>query len=97
VIIARTPIIGFGLLLLAAALSFAGHLPASYVTPEWLATHRGEQDLRIVDVSFSRKDYEEEHIPESVFVDWRADLADGEEKHYFILPSSFRRKPSKRS
>ena len=84
--VAKTFVIGLAELLLLPAMSFAGHLPGSYVTPEWLFGHRADQDIRIIDVSLSRKDYDAEHIPESVFVDWRTDLAEADEKHYFILP-----------
>jgi thiosulfate/3-mercaptopyruvate sulfurtransferase len=62
-------------------------LKQGYVTPEWLEEYANDPDLIIVDVSFDRKDFEKEHIPNAVYIDWRRDLADQrEEKYYRIVP-----------
>jgi thiosulfate/3-mercaptopyruvate sulfurtransferase len=57
-----------------------------WVTPEWLEEHVNHEDLIVVDVSFLKEDYEKEHIPNSVYVDWRRDLADQREDKYYRVP-----------
>ena len=58
-----------------------------YVTPKWLKSHADDSGLIIVDVSFEKEHYEKEHIPGAVFVDWRHDLADPNDKKYYrIVP-----------
>jgi thiosulfate/3-mercaptopyruvate sulfurtransferase len=68
------------------AILFAEVLPGPVVTAQWLNRHIDDSDIRIVDVSFRREDYATRHIPNAVFVDWRADLADPDKRHYYILP-----------
>ena len=45
------------------------------VTGEWLATHLGEPNLRVVHVSVDRDAYAKTHIPGAVYVDLHVDLA----------------------
>lgn len=57
------------------------------VTPQWVKEHLNDQNLTIVYVSLNPQDYEKEHIPNSIYVDWKADLADKREKiHYEMVP-----------
>jgi thiosulfate/3-mercaptopyruvate sulfurtransferase len=59
------------------------------VSPEWLAAHLGDGDVRVVDVRgkvlppgnkprylAKRADYDAAHIPGAVFVDWTVDIID---------------------
>jgi thiosulfate/3-mercaptopyruvate sulfurtransferase len=72
--------------LVVPAILFSDALPGPVVTAKWLKRHVDDEDIRIVDVSFEKKGYTAGHIPNAVFVDWRTELADPGEKHYFILP-----------
>ena len=71
------------------------------VTPEWLATHLDDPDLRVVDCTVylrtdgdgevraesGRSDWDAEHIPGSVFVDLIEDLSETDQPEYpFQLP-----------
>ena len=84
----KTTVFAAALFLLVPALSFSEALPGPMVTARWLNRHIGDPDVRIVDVSFEKDGYDDGHIPNAVFVDWRTDLADPGERHYFILPRS---------
>jgi thiosulfate/3-mercaptopyruvate sulfurtransferase len=65
---------------------FASGIDGGFVTPQWLNNHLHDANLRVVAVSFEPEDFEQEHIPGSVFVDWRSDLADtGEFRYYKIV------------
>ena len=62
------------------------------VSTEWLAAHLGEPELRVVDIrgvvrppgatpryAPKRDDFDREHIPGAVFVDWTRDIVDSED------------------
>jgi thiosulfate/3-mercaptopyruvate sulfurtransferase len=58
-----------------------------YVKPQWLKAHAYDRNLLIVDVSLKPEDYVKGHIPNSVYVDWKRDMADQSEKRYYrIVP-----------
>jgi len=71
----------------AGAGEFAEAVSKGYVTPQWLKSHADAPGLIIVDVSFEKSHYEKGHIPGAVYVDWRRDLADPDEKKYYrVVP-----------
>lgn len=53
------------------------------LSPEQLKTHLNEKNIIIVDVSLDPNDYVNEHIPNSVYVDWLLELADQRDKKYY--------------
>jgi thiosulfate/3-mercaptopyruvate sulfurtransferase len=58
-----------------------------FVTPDWLKKHTGDQNLVIVDVSLTPEDYQTEHIPDAVYINWKSELSDPMEKRYYkVLP-----------
>ncbi len=59
-----------------------------FVTPDWLKKHADDQNLVIVDVSLTPEDYQKEHIPNAVYIDWKSELSDPMEKRYYkVLPN----------
>ena len=73
--------------LFAGAGEFTEAVSKGYVTPQWLKMHADDTGFIIVDVSFEKIHYEKDHIPGAVYVDWRRDLADPDEKKYYrIVP-----------
>jgi thiosulfate/3-mercaptopyruvate sulfurtransferase len=53
--------------------------PAALATTEWLATHLGEPDVRVVDARWrpdgsANEVHHSGHIPGAVHIDWRTDL-----------------------
>jgi thiosulfate/3-mercaptopyruvate sulfurtransferase len=81
------------LILTLGTSGFSDSIAQGFVKPQWLHKHLNDADLRVVAVTFEQSDYEKGHIPGSVFVDWRTDLADQEEtRHYRIVsPEGFAR------
>lgn len=60
------------------------------VTPDWLADHVDDPDLRIVDLRWDeeglgRTRYERGHIPGAHFLDWASDLVDPDHRIAFML------------
>ncbi len=49
--------------------------PGPLVSGEWLASHLGDADLRLIHVSIDRKTFDQRHLPGAVFVDLHAELA----------------------
>jgi len=83
-----------GVVTIFIVLNLGGHafsidIDEGFVSPQWLSEHLHDNDLRVVAVNFEQEDFEKEHIPGSVFVDWRSDLADtGESRYYKIVSRS---------
>jgi len=71
--------------LIVPALLFSDALPGPTVSAEWLNRHLDDRDIRIIDVSFDKESFLSGHVPNAVFLDWRGDLADPDEKHYSVL------------
>lgn len=69
------------------------------VTTEWLAEHLQDENLRIIDIRGKvlsasapephyhshRSDYEESHIPNAVFIDWKQDIIEPETISFDVL------------
>jgi thiosulfate/3-mercaptopyruvate sulfurtransferase len=68
--------------------------PGPLVSAEWLASHVGDADLRLIHVSVDRKTFDHGHLPGAIFVDLHADLAKsglrpetGSAKRQYMVPS----------
>jgi len=84
-----TLFLGFTGFLLLIHYGVAASYPSTknYVTPDWLAKHAGDRDIVIIDVSLTPEDYQKEHIPNALFIDWKRDLSNTAEKRYYkIVP-----------
>jgi thiosulfate/3-mercaptopyruvate sulfurtransferase len=53
------------------------------VTPQWLAEHLEDPNVRIVDLGKTLEQFEGGHIPNAAFVDWRVDLVDPARPAFF--------------
>ncbi len=66
------------------------HAQAESLSPlvdvEWLEQHLADHDLRIIDLSHRRKNYNDGHIPGAIFVDWRHDIIDQDHADLYLMP-----------
>lgn len=62
--------------------------PEVLVSTEWLAEHRNDPGIRIVESNEDVLLYDTGHIPGAVHIDWRADLQDQLLRDY-IMPADF--------
>jgi len=59
----------------------------SLVDPAWIEEHIDDPNIKLIDLSVSKSQYDEGHIKGSVFVDWKTDIIDPEEdERYNIAP-----------
>jgi len=75
-------------------------LPGPLVTTQWLAANLSNKDIRIIDCSYflekskqglvpksGRKEWDKEHIPNSIYIDLLKELSDNSSKLPFMMPS----------
>jgi thiosulfate/3-mercaptopyruvate sulfurtransferase len=50
--------------------------PEVLVSTEWVATHRGDADVRVIEVDVNTKAYDDGHVPGAIAWDWNTQLCD---------------------
>ncbi len=61
--------------------------PDSLVSTEWVAAHRNDPNIRIVESNEDILLYEQGHIPGAIQIDWQADLNDKLRRDYLDRPN----------